>query len=230
MLPIDGIGGLVDIASSIPAGDPYSSRRQCARKVLPRQGAALKESYLCNTPQTFAPWRLGVRLFQLSSVTILILAIVLVGCRSQRPSASVDFFPADNAVPGWMKSSDTRTFEASHLWEYIDGDADKYVQAGVVKTLTSDYRFNGKTDATVDVYVMSAAAGAQKIYDSESAEGSQPLSMGDAGRYAKASLTFRQGPYFVRLVAYEDTPEIAKGLNDLAAAVSSRLGRAAPGR
>ncbi len=159
---------------------------------------------------------------------ILALSGLLLACRSKRPSAVADFFPANNSVPGWVKSSDTRTFEASHLWEYVDGDADKYVQAGVVKTLTSDYKFNGNTDAAVDVYVMGAAAGAQKIYDSESAEGSQPITMGDAGRYAKGSLTFRQGPYFVRLVVYEDTPEIAKGLNDLAQAVSRRLSQAGP--
>jgi hypothetical protein len=111
------------------------------------------------------------------------------------------------------------------LYEYVDGDADKYVQAGVVRTLTSDYRFNGKTDATVDVYVMGTAGGAQKIYDSESAEGSQPLMLGDGGRYAKGSLTFRQGPHFVRAVAFEDSPEISKGLTDLAHAISSRLGK-----
>jgi hypothetical protein len=156
---------------------------------------------------------------------IFILAGLFVSCQSKAPSAAVDFFPASNSAPGWVKSSETRTFEASRLWEYIDGDADKYVQAGVVKTLTSDYKFSGKIDAAVDVYVMGEAAGARKIYDSESAEGSQPITMGDAGRYAQGSLTFRQGPYFVRLVAYEDSPEIAKGLTDLAHAVSSRLGK-----
>lgn len=164
------------------------------------------------------------------SVMVFILAVLLASCRSKAPSVSVDFFPANNAAPGWVKSSETRTFEASHLWEYVDGDADKYVQAGVVKTLTSDYKFNGKSDATVDVYVMGNAVGAQKIYDGESAEGSQPITMGDAGRYAKGSLTFRQGPYFVRLVAFEDTPEIAKGLTDLAGAVCSRLGKSSAGR
>jgi hypothetical protein len=162
------------------------------------------------------------------SAVIFALAGLLVGCRSKAPSGPVDFFPPSNSVPGWVKSSETRTFEASHLWEYIDGDADKYVQAGVVKTLTSDYKFNGKTDAAVDVYVMGEAAGAKKIYDAESAEGSQPITMGDAGRYSKGSLTFRQGPYFVRLVAYEDSPGIAKGLTDLAHAVSSRLSQAGP--
>jgi hypothetical protein len=153
----------------------------------------------------------------------------MVGCHSKKSSTPVDFFSDRISAPGWVKSSTTRTFEASHLWEYIDGDADKYIQAGMVKTLTSDYKFNRKTDATVDVYVMGSTSGARKIYDSESAEGSQPLALGDASRYAKGSLTFRQGPYFVRLVAYEDSPEIATALTALAFAVSNRLNQAGPG-
>jgi hypothetical protein len=153
----------------------------------------------------------------------LILAGLLTGCSSKTTFRSVDFFPESNVVPGWAKSSATRAFEASHLWEYIDGDADKYVQAGVVKTLTSDYRFSGKTDATLDVYVMGGRAGAQKIYDSTAPVGSQPLAIGDAARYAKGSLTFREGPYFVRLVAFEDSPEIATALTALAHALSDKL-------
>jgi len=151
-----------------------------------------------------------------------------VGCRSNAPTAPADFFSESVSAPGWVKSGTTRTFEASHLWEYIDGDADKYFQAGVVKTLTSDYKFKGKTDATVDVYVMGSAAGARKVYDAESAEGSQPLALGDAGRYARGSLTFRQGLYFVRLVAYEDSPEISTAMTALAFSVSVHLNEAPP--
>jgi hypothetical protein len=139
------------------------------------------------------------------------------------PSGAAGFFPESNSVQGWVKTGETRTFEASHLWEYIDGDADKYIQAGVVNTLTSDYRFNDKVDATADVYVMGKPEGAKKIYDSESAAESQPVGIGEAGRLSKGSLTFHQGPYFVRVVAYEDSAEVAKALTELARAVSSRL-------
>ncbi len=194
------------ILALIPAGDRYSSRVQRPRKMRRQQHPTRK-----------GPGSWGI---------LFILLGLCSGCRSHAPSTAADFFPPNNSAPGWAKSGETRTFAASHLWEYIDGDADKYVQAGVVRTLTSDYRFNGQTDATVDVYVMGSAAGAQKIYDAESAEGSQPLAVGDAGRYAKGSLTFRQGPYFVRLVAYEDTPEIAKGLEVLATTLSGRLSHA----
>jgi hypothetical protein len=152
---------------------------------------------------------------------ILALAALLAACRAKAPAA--DFFPASESVQGWAKSGDTRTFEASHLWEYIDGDADKYIQAGVVKTLTSDYRFNNKVDATADVFVMAKPEGAKKIYDAESAAESQAVEIGEAGRLSKGSLNFHQGPYFVRVVAYEDSPEVAKALTDLARALSSRL-------
>lgn len=169
------------------------------------------------------PRTVGFSLLGLTvSAMVLALAGIIAGCRSHQPAAA-DFFPASNAVHDWVKASDTRTFEASRLWEYVDGDADKYVQAGVIKTLTSDYRFMGKVDATLDVYVMGNSDGAQKIYDAESVEGSHPIAIGDAGRYAKGSLTFRQGPYFVRLVAFEDSPEIAEALAGLARAVSDRL-------
>jgi hypothetical protein len=158
--------------------------------------------------------------------TILVLTTLLVGCRAKRPSAPADFFPQSNAVLGWVTSGNTRSFDANHLWEYIDGDADKYVRAGVVKTLTSDYRFNGTTDATADVYVMANPGGARQVYESESAAGSTPVDVGDAARLAKGSVTFRQGPYLVRLVAYEDSPEMTQALTDLAHAISNRLSKA----
>jgi hypothetical protein len=158
----------------------------------------------------------------------LVLGSLLIGCRSKTTSSSVDFFPGSNAVQGWVKSSDTRTFAASHLWEYIDGDADRYVRAGVVKTLTSDYRFNGKIDATADVHVMANPGGAKRVYESESGVGSTPLAVGDAARIAKGSLTFRQGSYLVRIVAYEDSPEMTQALTELARAICTRLSPQSP--
>lgn len=58
-----------------------------------------------------------------------------------------------------------------------------------------------------DIYVMKAAAGARKIFESEPEAGSQPLALGEAGRLYGASLTFRKGSHFVRLVAYQPDPQ-----------------------
>ena len=158
-------------------------------------------------------------------IGLAILAISLAqACAPSSSRQPAGFFPATNEVPGWSKTGETRTFEASRLWEYIDGDADKYIQAGVQKTLTADYRYREKIEAVADVYVMARDEGARKIFDSESSVGSKPIQIGDAARLSRASLTFHKGPYYVRLVAYEEAPEVADGLVALGRAIDNRLG------
>ena len=141
---------------------------------------------------------------------------------------AVSLFPETGVVAGWSKTGETRTFEAQNLWQYIDGDADRYVQAGVEKTQTQDYRYQGKTDAVADIYVMRGPDGARKILESESAVGSQPLQLGDSGRSYGASLTFCRGRYFVRLVAYQETPQVAEALVELGSGIDARLCSATP--
>jgi len=51
--------------------------------------------------------------------------------------------PASKAVAGWEKTGETRTYAAKDLWQYIDGDAEQYISAGVVSTSTSDYKYQG---------------------------------------------------------------------------------------
>lgn len=143
-------------------------------------------------------------------------------CAPKPASQSATFFPEGNEVSGWSKGA-ARTFEADRLWEYIDGDADRYIQAGVLRTLTTDYRYRDKIDAVADIYIMKAPEGAKKIFDSESSDGSQRIQLGDDARLFPASLTFRKGPYFVRLVAYQEDPEMGKALTELARAIERRL-------
>jgi hypothetical protein len=76
------------------------------------------------------------------AVAVLAIAgtLVCTGCKKK----AVDPFPATNSVAGWEKTSDTRTYAAKDLWQYIDGDAEQYISAGVVSTATSDYKYQGK--------------------------------------------------------------------------------------
>ena len=160
------------------------------------------------------------------SVEILLLTVLAslaLACGPKAGSKPASFFPETNEVLGWTKAG-TRTFEAGNLWEYIDGDAERYVQAGVQKTLTTDYRYHEKIESVADVYIMGTPEGARKIFESESSADSQPLAIGDAGRLYRASLVFRKGPYFVRLVAYQDAPEVGKALGELGRAIERRLG------
>ena len=158
---------------------------------------------------------------------LLMLGVVLLldgGCKRQAANGGT-FFPASNQVAGWAKTGDTRTFEAADLWKYIDGDAERYLKAGVLRVSTADYKFQSKADATVDVYTMKSAAGAQTIFQSEPAVDVKPIQLGDDARLHGQSLVFRKGPYLVRIVAYEESAEVQQALLQLGQGIEQRLAR-----
>jgi polyferredoxin len=144
---------------------------------------------------------------------------ILIG-RANKP---VPWFPESGDVHGWSKTGDTREFQAADLWKYVDGDAERYLRAGVRRTLTANYRYADAIDAVADIHQMEAPREAASIFESESAAGSRPVALGDAGRSYGQSLTFRQGPFFVRLTAYQDTPKTEQALVALAQAIAQRF-------
>lgn len=165
-----------------------------------------------------------------SSFLLLAAAGLLLGCGPKSGSRSLSLLPESNEVAKWAKVGETRTFKAADLWQYIDGDADRYIEAGVQETLTANYRYRDSIDAVADIHLMASPAGPKKIMDSESAQFSRPLELGDSGRSFGASLIFREGPYLVRLVAYQQSPETANALVQLAQGIESKLKRPSSNR
>lgn len=159
----------------------------------------------------------------IKTLAVIVAAIALVWTNAGCKKKSIDPFPPSSAVSGWQKVGETRVFAAKDLWQYIDGDSEQYIAAGVVSTSTSDYKSQDHLDAVVDVYTMKDAAGARKILESGSSNGATGVQLGDAGLAYAQSVTFRKGPYLVRIVAYESTPGAGQSLLSLARSVESRL-------
>jgi hypothetical protein len=149
----------------------------------------------------------------------IVTAVASTGCKKSK----VDPFPASGAVAGWQKTSDTRVFAAKDLWQYIDGDAEQYLSAGVVSTSTSDYKYQDKLEAVVDVYTMGDSAGSRKILETGQTKDAKSVQLGDAGVAYAQSVSFRKGPYLVRIVAYESTPDVPQALQALAHGVEAKL-------
>lgn len=149
----------------------------------------------------------------------LIVLFIATGCKK----AQVDLLPASGDVSGWQKTSATHTFAAKDLWQYIDGEADQYVKAGVVSTSTSDYKYQGKVEAVVDIYKMSSSTGAEHVFNAGMSRGAKSVRLGDAGLIYQQSVSFRKGAYLVHIVAYQDTPETVDALMSLAQGVEEKL-------
>ncbi len=156
-------------------------------------------------------------------LAIVAIAVVALTAGSGCKKSKGDPFPATNAVAGWQKTDDTRTFAAKDLWQYIDGDAEHFIQAGVVSTATSDYTYNGQLEAVVDIHTMSKPDGAKQILETGLTRDAKSIQLGDESVQYAQSVSFRKGKYLVRIVAYESTPDTPQALLALAQGVESRL-------
>lgn len=157
-------------------------------------------------------------------VLLVMLGVALLlyaSCKRQPGERS--FFPASNEVAGWATTESIRTFEAADLWKYIDGDAERYLKAGVRRVSTTDCKFQNKVEAVVDIYTMGSAEGAEKIFKSEPAIGVNPIQLGDDARLSSQSLVFRKGAYLVRIIAYEESAETQQALLQLGHGIELRL-------
>ena len=132
-----------------------------------------------------------------AAVAAMAAIFAVSGCKKKGANP----FPASGTVTGWEKASETRTFPPKDLWQYIDGDSEQYIEAGVVSTATSDYRYKGKLEAVVDVYTMGGPDGAQTILERGKTKNAQAAQVGDEGLQYAQSVNFRKGPYLVRIVA-----------------------------
>lgn len=155
-----------------------------------------------------------------SPIAVAALAFTaLSGCKS----LPRNIFPVSGEVTGWQKTSDTRVFEPENLWQYLDVDSEQYIQAGVVTTSTSEYKFQNQLGAVVDIHTMSNDAGASRVLEFGRSGDARPVQVGDAGYAFTQSVAFRKGPYLVRIVAYQPSPDAAQALVALAHGVEARL-------
>jgi uncharacterized protein DUF6599 len=159
------------------------------------------------------------RLFLPITAIALLSAFAVPGCKNR----ARDPFPASAEIAGWQKSDQTRVFAAKDLWQYIDGDSEQYLQAGVLSTSTSDYKYNNNLEAVVDVHTLKEPAGAQRILDNGRGPDAQTVQLGDSGIAYAQSVVFRKGSRLVRIVAYQSTPDTQQALLALAHGVEAKL-------
>jgi hypothetical protein len=152
----------------------------------------------------------------------MLVALAVLGLAACKKKA-VDPFPASGSVQGWQKTGETRVFAAKDLWQYVDGDAEQYISAGVVTTSTSDYKFNNKLEAVVDVHTMKDAAGAHTLLAKGQTSDGKPAQVGDEAFQYAQSISFRKGSTLVRIVSYEAGADTPQALQSLAQAVAGKL-------
>jgi hypothetical protein len=177
--------------------------------------------------QMTVPTRRAIR-----PTALAVMMIVLAACGGGEPTqddpgpAMVAGFalPTNGELQGWSLVTEPEHYEADNLWDYINGQADFFIDYGFVRVDTAEYRNDQESSSVVlEVYRMGRPWEAFGIFAAERTSDDRPLEIG-AGAYLGANvLGFWQGEHYVKLTTFDEGPAIEKMLTGLAEEISPRL-------
>lgn len=88
---------------------------------------------------------------------------------------------------------------------------------------TSEYLYCGRIEAVASIYIMNSKEGAQKVFKLDLPIDDQRIGVGSDAQVTRSSLTFWMGPYYVRLIAVQDLPEVKEALVELGRGIEGIL-------
>jgi len=126
------------------------------------------------------------------------------------------------AIPG-KRTDEVTWYETENLYEYIDGAAGTYVDAGFVLLSHSEWRPNGGKEGAyteLDIYDMGTPAGALDIVADGRTPQTQYLDIGNEAQVGDSGIDLRVGRYYVKIVARRDIEGQKEFVKAIAAAVA----------
>jgi hypothetical protein len=132
--------------------------------------------------------------------------------------------PADGELPGWSLVTEPEHYEADNLWEYINGQADFFIDYGFVRVDAAEYRNDQESSSVVlEVYRMGRPQEAFGIFAAERTRDDRPLEIGAEAYLGANVLGFWQGEQYVKITSFDEGSAIEQLLIGLAEEISSRI-------
>ncbi len=159
-----------------------------------------------------------------ASMTALIL--LLVACGGQKSTrevlSSASFLPEKIDSLHIERSSEIQTFEGEALFEHINGGAEIYHQYAFIEVATA-YYLRGETEISVDIYRFASEDNAYGLYTTIRPDNPAIVQLGVEGFATETTMDFVKGMYVVKLTGFEESPETASAIIDLARVVDGLI-------
>jgi hypothetical protein len=145
------------------------------------------------------------------------------------PAAAADsektLLPPSGFSPGWILEGPIKNYSPDDLFEYINGEAELYLQHGFQDLVSGFYlnERNEKQGLSADVYRLASPLEAFGIYSRYRGKGVRIVAVGMEGFVSDAQTMFCQGRYFVQLNASGTTNLPAGVFLALARGISANL-------
>ena len=131
--------------------------------------------------------------------------------------------PGADDLTGWEMVSQPENYGPENLWDYINGQAEFYLNYGFLRVDTAEYRAqSGAPSVVVEIYQMASAEEAFGIYAAERNPDDRAIEMGSGGYLGSNVLNFWQGKNYVKLISFESSASTEDALIALAREISTR--------
>jgi len=162
---------------------------------------------------------------------LIMITVACAACGGGGPSpadpgstASGFALPVDGEIPGWSLATEPEHYEVDNLWDYINGQADFFIDYGFVRVDAAEYRNDQEsTSVVLELWRMGRPQEAFGIFAAERTLEDRPLDIGSGAYLGANVLGFWQGELYVKLTSFDQGPAIEQLLTGLAEKVSSRF-------
>lgn len=116
-----------------------------------------------------------------------------------------------SAAPEFEKKGSARIFNGRDLYDYINGGADEYLDAGFRSLWVKEFQASGSGPVVVELYCFSKAEGAKQVYADN--RGEQVLALGQEGSLSEHGyLIFYRDEFLCRILSFDsqDTGQLSE--------------------
>lgn len=132
--------------------------------------------------------------------------------------------PKNNELAGWERAAVPQFFMSENLWEYMNGQAESYLQYGFRKLATIDYILEDNPNSlNIEIFKMQSPKHAFGIYAAERSIEDKSIKIGVEGYIGQNILNFWKGSYYVKLTAFESSKDIEDILFKFATVIAHKI-------
>ena len=130
-------------------------------------------------------------------------------------------------VLDWQASGKDMVYDRKTIFDYMDGGAEVYLAFDFRDVFVRKFkRPTAQDEIALDIVDMGSPEEAYGVFSSDRQD--PDAGIGQESEYGTGLLRFRQGRYFVSVMASGDEPTAEKAILELGKAVASQLGPAGP--
>lgn len=155
---------------------------------------------------------------------LLSLMLVLANAMVIKAEELKSLIPLSSELAGFKITQESEYYNKENLWRYMNGGAPGYLAYGFEEMVTFHVvNLKNRLEIVIDIYDMGNNLNAFGIYSVERVSEGRDLEFGIDSFQYDTTLFFWQDKYYVKLMAYDMTPETAQSLSRLAQIITQKI-------